>query len=271
MRLLIAFLIRNYFFFLFLILELISVNLLIRYNKYHSSVFVNAAAEYTGDFHEAFTNISQYFKHKEENRRLAAENSDLREQMISSFMLTDTLFSFQDSLYRYSEAEVISKSTRRKNNYIMLNKGEKHGISTDMGVISREGVVGIVVGISENYTIVMPLIHKHSRLSAIIAKNQQLVNVVWEEEDYQHGSLSDIPIHIELQEGDSIFTSGYSFYFPQGILIGTISQFDQNSGGNLNTARIDYAVDFNNLSHVYIVDNLNRKELESLIETSEDE
>ncbi len=271
MRLLIAFLIRNYFFFLFLILELISVSLLIRYNKYHSSVFVNAAAEYTGDFHEAFTNINQYFKLKEENEQLAAENAALRETLESSFRHTDTIFRYQDSLYRYTEAQVISKSTHKKNNYIMLNKGEKHGVSTDMGVISREGAVGIVIGTSENYAIVMPLIHKHSRLSAIIAKNQQLVNVVWEEEDYQHGSLSDIPLHIELQEGDSIYTSGYSFYFPQGLLIGTISRFDQNSGGSLNTARIDYAVDFNKLHHVYILENLDRKELENLVESSEDE
>ena len=271
MRILIAFLIRNYFFFLFLILELISVSLLIRYNKYQSSVFVNAAAEYTGDFHEAFTNVSQYFKLKEENRKLAAENAFLREKSRSSYVITDTLFKYHDSLYRYSEAEVISKSTSRKNNYVMLNKGEKHGISTDMGVISREGAVGIVVGTSTHYSIVMPLIHKHSRLSAIIAKNQQLVNVVWEDEDYQHGSLSDIPMHIDLQEGDSIFTSGYSFYFPQGILIGTIDSFDKAAGGSLNTAKLDYAVDFNSLSHVYVVENLNRKELDKLIETSEDE
>ena len=272
MRLLVAFLIRNYFFFFFLILEVISISLLIRYNQYHSSVFVNAAADYTGSMHEAFTNINDYFGLKEENQELARENAQLRNKLQSSLSITDTSFYFRDSLFRYTQARVISKSTRRKNNYLMLNKGKNHGITTDMGVISGEGVVGIIVGVSDHYSIAMPLIHKHSRLSAIISKNNQLVNVVWENQDYLYGNLNDIPIHIELEKGDSILTSGYSFYFPKGVLIGSISEFDDpGKGGNLNTAKIKYAVDFNSITQVYVIENLNRKELENLKEESEED
>jgi rod shape-determining protein MreC len=271
MRYLIAFLIRNSFFFLFLILEIFSISLMLHYNKYQSSVFVNASASITGEIYHTFDNINAYFNLKAENQKLATENSQLRNQLKSSVRQTDTNFYFQDSIYRYTDALVINKSTKHKNNYLMLNKGLKHGINKNMGVISDRGVVGVIVGVSENFSIAMPLIHQHSKLSALIKKNAQLVNIAWSGEDYQIGLIEDIPMHIQLSKGDSIITSGYSFFYPKGIFLGTVKNYKIAKGQTLNVAELQYAVDFNNLTNVYIIENLKKTELEQLMEGQNDD
>lgn len=271
MRYLIAFLIKYYFFFLFVFLEVVAIVLLINYNRYHSSVILGATSDFTGRMHDAANNITDYFSLKKQNEDLALENARLRNRLKTSFVLRDTSFHLKDSAYRYTPAEIINKSTRRKNNYFMLNKGEKQGVTEDMGVISRNGVVGMVIETSDNYSIVLPLIHKDAKISAIVRKNKQLANVVWDQKDYHFGMLEDIPIHINLDKGDTIVTSGYSFIFPAGLLIGTVEEYRGGSSASLSTAKIDYSVDFNSIDHVYVIENLMREEQRKLKENLTDE
>jgi len=131
-------------------------------------------------------------------------------------------------------------------------------------VISAEGLVGTVIGLSKNYCSVMSVLHKDSKISARIKKNDQLANVTWNEIDYQHGILEDIPTHLRLYTNDTIITSGNSLIFPEGILIGTVTQYHTEDGKSLNSASLRFASDFNALYHVYIIKNLKRNELLNL-------
>lgn len=266
MRYLFAFLIKHSFFFLFLFLEVVAFILIINYNRYQSSSFLNLTSEFTGSLHETAGNISDYFVLKKQNEELARENAQLKNQLNGSFIYSDTIFRYKDSLFRYTEAKVVNNSTRRSNNYLMLNKGSKHGIKTDMGVIDKGVAIGMVTGVSKNFCIVMPLIHKDAKISVIIKKNNQLANITWDEADYRYGLLEDIPMHISLEKGDTIISSGYSFIFPKGLLIGTVEEFSKAPGGSLNSARIQYFADFNKIDYLYIIENLKREELEQFEE-----
>jgi len=266
MRTLFAFIRKQYFFFLFISLELIAVLLLISHNPYPHTKVINSTNIFTGKVNALQASVSDYFYLKKANLALADENARLRNILKTSFLLSDTNeYVFLDTNFRFIPARVISNSTQRRNNYIMIDKGRKHGLQEEMGVISPSGLTGIVIEVSENFSTVMSLLHRDARFSAKIRKNGQLANIVWDGYDYRHATLLDIPNHIRLEAGDTIETSGFSFFFPAGITIGTVEELQSGSTENLHRATIRLSVDFNSLYQVYVVKNLMSQEQRNLL------
>ncbi len=268
MRVFLAFLLKNYFFLFFLFLETIAFIFLANYNRHHSSVILDATSEITGTITEYADNISDYFSLIEENEKLARENARLRATSRSPAQLADTGSRFVDIDYTFIEAEIINNTTSHANNYMMINKGRSHGLNKDMGVISENGLAGVIIGVSENYSTIMSALHKDSKYSALIKKNNQLVNAKWNGFDRKYGIVEDIPTHIILSKNDTIITSGYSFVFPKGIIIGYVDEYYADTARNLNSAKIRFATDFNSLSWVYVIKNYEKEEIIDLQQES---
>lgn len=269
MRNLFAFLRKYQFITLFFILEIFSIVLLVNSYSYHQSIAYQISSEFSGRILGFYSNITDYFSLKKENERLVEENARLRNQLNSSFLISDTAIVFKDSLYRAIPASVISTTVNRPNNYIMVSKGSKQGVELEMAAISSDGVAGFVVGVSKNYAVIMSVLHKNMRTSASIVKNGQLVNVVWQGPDYKIGKVIDIPSHIQLKEGDTLVTSGNSMIFPQGIMIGTIVEQLESENKGLGKASLKFTTDFNSLKNVYLIKNLMKDEQEMLINEAE--
>lgn len=265
MRNLFALLWKNQFFVLFILLEVVSIILLSRSYSYHGSLAYNTTSDITGSMFNSYSSITDYLALSEENDVLANENAELKNKLSSSFLITDTTYVFRDTNYRYIPAKVVSNSVTKSNNFIMVNKGRKHGIKKEMGVVSSTGVTGIVVGVSENYSTIMSMLHGNMRISARIKNNGQLVNVIWDNTNYLFGTVIDIPSHIILMKGDSIITSGNSLIFPEDIMVGVIESHELNSNKNLSSATIRYSTDFNSIKHLFIIENTMKQEQDSLI------
>ena len=271
MRQLFAYILKQYFFFLFILLEIISFSFIVQKN-YHHSIFINSSNKITGSVFTAFTNITEYFTLRKANNVLVEENAHLRNILPGSFNFTDSLVYYhKDSLYKYIGAKVISNSINKRKNYLMINKGYKHGIGNDMGVITSRGIVGTVVEVSKDYSLIMSVLHINNKINSRIKKNMHLGNTEWEGFDYRKGILTDIPTHVRLNNGDTIITSGNSHIFPEGILIGTVDEYYSKPGDKFNKAQIDFAVDYNNVYFVYIIINLMRDEQLKLEESVTDE
>jgi len=266
MRNLFAFLWKYQFVTLFIILEIFSIILLVNSYSYHKSIADKITSEFSGRIFSSYSNITDYFSLKQENERLVAENARLHNQLKSSFLISDTATVFKDSLYHTIPAKVISTTVNRPNNYIMVDKGSNQGVVLEMAALSSDGVAGFVIGVSEHFAIIMSVLHKNTRISASIAKNGQLVNVIWQGPDYRMGKVIDIPSHIHLSEGDTLITSGNSLIFPQGIVIGTISEQLESENKGLGNASLKFATDFNSLKNIYLVKNLMKDEQVTLIE-----
>jgi rod shape-determining protein MreC len=267
MRTLIAFFSRQFFFFMFIILEAIALVIFVNNNYYPNTRAINTANHLTGFLNTIYSSTTEYFSLKQDNERLAAENAMLHNQLDASFLITDTnTFYSRDSAYRFIPARIINNSVNRRSNYFMINKGSKHGVGPDMGVVSPEGVCGIIISVSKHYSTGMSLLHKDMKVSSKIKKNNQLANVVWDGRSFRKGILQDIPTHIQLFPGDTIITSGYSFIFPEGMPIGRIIAYEKVEGTNLNSAIMSFSTDFNSLKHVYVIENLMQDEQQELME-----
>ncbi|HNW53367.1 MAG TPA: rod shape-determining protein MreC [Bacteroidales bacterium] len=274
MRNILVFIIRYHFLLLFLLLEFISVTLLVNSTYYQSSAILKAGSRVTGRFYTTVSDATDYLKLRTTNEHLAQENAMLRQMKgvsylrndTNSFWVNDTLYKQQ---YKYIVAKVVLNTVGKRNNYIMLDKGSRSGIQKDMAVITPTGIAGTVVNVSENFSWVMSMLNKHTRLSGKILKNGQMGTVVWNGVDHLYGTLTDIPAHVKIARGDTIVSSGFSYIFPAGLMIGTITDYRVEQGEHFYTIPFKFSVDFNSLQYVYVVKNLMKEEQESLEKSTE--
>jgi rod shape-determining protein MreC len=269
MRNLYLFFRKHYFYFLFLLLETVSLILLFNYNQFQNAAVYTWSDQAAGTVNGMFRNISEYFSLRSTNRVLTEEIAQLQSRMPEAFYMADTAtFFVKDTMYRseyrYIAARVLSNTTNKRNNFIMINKGRMHGVQTSMGVVIGNRLVGQVVGVSRHFSWVMSLLNKDSRISAKFKKNNQLVNVEWSGGNYRVGSVKEIPKHFEILPGDTIITSGNSEIFPEGVLVGTIKDFTVLPDENFNSARIVFSTDFNSLGYVEVVVDMMKMEKEEL-------
>ncbi len=265
MRNLFVLLWKNQFFLLFVILEVVSIILITRSYSYHGALAHNTTSDVSGNLFSTYSGVTDYLNLKEENVILAEENAMLRNGLSSSFLLTDTQYVYRDSLYRFIPAKVVSNSISRSNNFMMVNKGSKHGVKKEMGVVSSFGVAGVVIGVSQNYSTIMSMLHQNMKISARIKNSGQLVSVVWNNNGDIYGSVVDIPSHIKLIHDDTIITSGNSLIFPEGIIIGTIESHNRENNKQLSSAILKYITDFGTIKHIYIINNIMKTEQDSLL------
>jgi len=256
-------------FFLFLIFEITSLIIYIKYNSFQKAAFVNSANDVTGNLYARSNELYGYLSLREVNDSLAKENARLRNQLKSSFYVdstgkhkvTDTIYKQQ---YEYIVAKVINNSVNRSNNYITINRGSNQGIAKGMGVICDRGIVGKVVFVSPRFAVVQSLLHKDSQFSAMLEKNKELGYIEWGDDMNPHKALlKDVSNNAVPRLGELVVTSGYSL-FPEGIPIGKVSNLHTKTGGAVLNMEVALSVDFSKLQYVNVVDNKFAKEQEGL-------
>lgn len=264
MKSLLNFLARYNNLIIFLILEGIAIYLLATGNNYHNTRLVNGVRGITNGIDEKINNTRNYLHLRDVNETLAAENVALKNSIGSMVRRENSLFiSVSDSIYQqqyiHTSAEVIDNAINRQKNFFTVNKGTRQGIKIDMAVIAVNGVAGVIVGCSENYSVAMSLLNQDFKLSARIKSNGYFGSLSWDGRDYRKAVLSEIPQHVSVNVGDTIETTGYSAIFPEGIMVGTVSDFEK-PGGDFYKINILLITDFKKLDFVDIIGNMKKTE-----------
>lgn len=270
MRGLLRYLLKNYAFLLFLLLEVFSFILIFNFNSYQQVKYLNSSNKITASIYNSFNAVGSYFSLASVNRKLAMENAQLK-SILSDLpyvkISPDTIITkaeLTDSLYRFISAKVINNSVDNQNNYITLNKGRKHGVKPDQGIINSEGIVGVITNVSESFSLGFSVLNKRWGASAKLKKSGTFGPLSWDGTDSEFANLTGIPFHVELTIGDTVVTSSYSSAFPENIMIGTVESIEQPSGENYYHIKVRLEVDFRALSYVDIIDNLKNEEIRKL-------
>lgn len=273
---LIRFLKRYYYIFLFLILEGISIYFISQNTYYQGSYIVDIANEVSGKINNQTLNIYTYFNLTSVNKALVKENAMLKAQIKGSYIIyQDKDFIYEDTIYKqrfdYIEAKIIQKTINRRNNYFMLNKGRLSGIEKNMSVICPDGIVGVVINTTNNFSLVMSVLHQDSKLNVKNTRTKITGTLIWNGSNYSKAEIIDIPSSIPLNIGDTIATSGFSKDFPEGIIIGNIIDFTMDKGNGFYNVEIEFSTDFNRVEHVYVVKNFFKTEQDLLLKDIKNE
>ncbi|PVW17216.1 rod shape-determining protein MreC [Marixanthomonas spongiae] len=275
MQQIIFFFIRNKNFLLFAVLFFVSVYLTIQTHGYHNGKYVSSANFISGNVFSAKSNVTGYFGLDEQNQRLLEENKRLRTQL-EALKSSDESHG-ADSItipsgFKYKSARIINNTYSKSKNYLTLQKGKKDSVKIDMGVISSKGIIGIVNAVSENFSTVQSILNTESQINARLKKSNHFGTLTWDTKDPNIVQLIDIPRLAPVKFGDTIITGGKSTIFPEGILIGTIQEYNLDEADNYYDLQVKLFNDMTNLKHVYLIENTNSEEilqLENQVEHAE--
>ncbi len=227
------------------------------------SIFSKPTQYITG----VFDNVDSLLNTYEENKRLkgrleefaklqtdvndlASENSRLRE-----------IVDKQDDLRDYEpiQATVIARNPDQWEEKVILDKGEIHGVSKNMAIMTAQGLIGKVV-VTTPFTSTVELLSTQNpnyRVSALVIGDKEVFGLI---EGYDNERkeliLKRIDSNIEIEVGQKIMSSGLGGIFPKGILIGDITEVTTDDFGLTKTAFIKPAADFALLDHVMIAKRL---------------
>ena len=274
MRAILDFLIKHNHWFLFFILEGISIVLVVSFNNYQKATMFTSANSIAGNIYSVMTDVNSYFGLKNENKALVEHNKEL---MNDIEQLNARLREYEDSAstadirnsaqhhegYCYKAARVVNNSINNTNNYITIDRGTAHDVKDQMGVFNNRGVIGVTIASSENFTVVLPLLNSKSIISCRV-KGNTLCTLKWDGDDTRHSYLIDLPRYELFEKGDTVYTSGFSSIFPAGIPLGTIERLEDSADGQSYRARVELFVDFTNIDNVFIVGHSKREEQEKL-------
>jgi len=275
MQRIILFFVRFRNFLLFVFLFAVSFALTVNSHSFHSSKVVSSANFLSGGIFGIKSSITDYFDLRAQNELLTKENTRLRTVLSNSGIISvdGTLDSIVlDSNYQYYPARVINNSYSKTKNNLTLNSGSSDSIKVDMGVISSQGVVGMVNSVSNNYASVQSVLNTNSQVVAKFKKSNQFGTLKWDAKEANVVQLIEIPRIAEIAIGDTIVTDGKSTIFPPGIMIGTVKNFDRIEGDDYYHIDIQLFTDMTSIKHVYLVshrDAVEIKELENSVEDAE--
>jgi len=278
MRNVFLFLKRYSVFIFFLVLQGLALSMLFSYNRFHQTAYGMFSNEMAGNLNERVNKVESFFTLSEQNKALREQNAALLSylpsgsvvpdssfQLVSDTIAVDSLKSYRQ--YQYFDAKIISNSVFLQQNNIVLHRGSAQGIVPNMAVVGTDGVIGTVISVSENMSIVMSLLHRQAKVIAVLKKGSGLGEVSWDGKDPRYLLLSKIPKTIVVKKGDTVISSPYSDKFPPGLPIGYVEKIDQDQETNTYKLKIRTAVDFYSVQHAYIVKNLLQEEMDRLKST----
>lgn len=263
----IFFFIRRYFTFLsFLLLQVVAIILLTRSSTTHEVFFSDATSELTGNLNKRYSNLRSYFSLAETNRQLAEENTRLKNLLASNNIAPDssrinhTDTTVRDSSGRYRKftwlpARVIGNTVTLQTNFLTLERGSNQGVKKGMAVVGPQGIVGVVVEVSQNISKVMSLLHRNSRVSAMLKKDNNAGSIEWDGNDPSILILRNVSKSAKVVKGDTVVTSTYSANFPSHLMVGTVSSIVADPSSNFYTLKIKTATNFFSVQYVYLVEN----------------
>lgn len=272
MRNLFNLIIKNIHWLLFVLLMGASVFMIVNNNAFQRSKYLTLEKDIIGCVYSVSSYATSYVGLKSINEDLLKKNIELESRVLA---LEQALKSMQDTVtysiagirdsasyeaYSFMSARVVNNSISKKENYITLNKGAKDGVTADMGVISTQGVVGLVILASDHFSLVMPILNTKFRLSCKVKTNNYFGSLVWDSKDPRYAYLEELPRHALFTVGDTVVTSGYSNVFPEGFEIGTVVDAQKQKNDNFNSLKVLLSTDFGSLSDALIIKSRDKQE-----------
>lgn len=258
----------------FILLEVAAL-VMLRHNGQMQNIWISKGIHAVqGAIWGGTESVRNYFSLRRQNDSLATENSRLRNIIREYRALTGKTIS-ADSVgnviggFRYTHATTVKVSNNKQHNYLILDKGSEDGIEEFSGIITDKGVIGIIDAVGKNYSYARSFKNTGMVVSARIGKEGPVGEMIWDGVSSNGAQLREIPLHIPIHEGDTVYTSGFSSVFPADIPLGITGEATAVNGSTHNV-KVTLFADFSAIRYVTIVNNMNDEEIEELERKDED-
>lgn len=258
---------RFHVLFLFVLMEIFSLYLIYQSHKYQEVKFLNTSNNLAGKVVGFANGFYTFINLGNTNRELTEENTRLKKMIqYRNTYPADTALPKQSESYsfEYIPAKIVNNSISKSINYITLNKGSKDGIQKGWGVVSSNGVVGIVTNVSENFSLVMSVLSVKMLVSVRHKNTNALGNLSWNAKSPALLQIQNISKTLPVKKNDTIVTAGFSSIFPPDIIVGKVKRFSPDESSSFYEMDIEPTNAINRLSYVYVVKNSKKKEIDAL-------
>jgi rod shape-determining protein MreC len=270
MQQLLAFIEQRLHLIVFALLQVICGFLIFQLNPSQQAAFMQTATAVTANSNKLSSDVTMYFDLKHQNMLLQDQVANkFKKSDLGTLLVGEDTITLKDtnrrSLYDVVPAQVVYNTTFKANNVFVINKGGNHGVRKNMGVISSEGLAGLVLQSTANYSTVMSLLNTNMTVIPNINGMEYYTKLLWENDNPNTMSISGINKLEDVKLGDMVKTGKSSMLFPSGISIGTITKLDKNPSSQYYDTEIKTATNFRSLEYVYIIINRDIDQMESLI------
>jgi rod shape-determining protein MreC len=196
-----------------------------------------------------------------ENARLRAEVDRLTQQAVlvpelqreNAELRAELGFQHEEPQFRWTNARLIGFDPSNLIQAIIVDQGTQAGVAEGMTVVTPRGLVGQIVQATPNTAKVLLITDVSSSTNALIQSSRAkgVVN------GSRNGQLlmTFIPQGVKVQTGDRVVTSGIGGVFPEGLVVGTVTDVRQNDVDLFQTAQLEPAVDIGQLEEVMVIIN----------------
>ncbi len=135
-------------------------------------------------------------------------------------------------------------------NYL-IDRGQKDGLEIGDGVVSQEGVTGVVQKVFSDTSLVLLLTDAKCKISVRIERNKKAGILTGK--GYNLCELEYISKEEDVAVGDILITSGLSSSFPEGLPAGKIISVDKKTDKLTLDIKVKPYVNVSQIQEVYVV------------------
>jgi rod shape-determining protein MreC len=222
------------------------------------SLFSGATGTGAGFFQHLGSLNRAATENEELRRRLAATETELREARMArdeNERLKGLLELKERREYGTVVARVIARDPSEWFDSVMINRGSSSGIERDMPVVTHEGIVGRIVGVSPYTAQVLLITDERSAAGAVVGQlgTSQAMGSV---RGYGKNGLLDMRYVSGLEtikQGDIVTTTGQDSIYPPGLSVGEVVEFRQGSATSPHEIKVKPSARLNSLGEVAVL------------------
>ncbi len=257
---LLLFLRRIYVLVIFLVLEGFALHFYADSTAHSRARILSVSDRFAARIYGAIAEATNYFSLARTNRELESKVQALENELDSyrafyNSRQRDSIRATAPIRGRYLVARIVRNSINKRENWIMIDRGSTGGVQRGMALLSLDGaMVGYVESVSARNAICVSVLNAGFRASGIVGRTGHFGSISWQGFDPQRVRLSEVPKYASVARGDTIRTTGYSFNFPEGILVGTVEDFELDEATASYNIDVRLGADVGSLRDVILVD-----------------
>jgi rod shape-determining protein MreC len=201
------------------------------------------------------------------NQKLEKELAELKAQLgaLTELKLENERFSRlldfkQKANMNLLGARIIGRDLLTEYDTVTIDRGEDHGVKKGMGVITIAGVVGYAIEVEAKISKILLITDRYAVVDGVVQRSRARGIVQGQSKD--SCVLTFLKRSDDVQEGDTVVTSGIDNYFPKGFPIGEVTDVKKDEYGLGQEVTLQPVVNAANLEEVFVILNANNQDLE---------